>query len=927
MKKSIAIFVVSCLILIACLVVVSSLNPKKEKIITPVYNIELNGEKNIVLEYGEEFNDPGYTVYDSNGKNVDVVVDVKNNVKSNVPGTYEITYSINGQVVVTRKIVVKEKKIQPKNLSDKVTFELVGDEKLYVLKDTEFVDPKYIVKSKSTGEDLSKYAYVVGGVDTTREGIYDIKYRFVYDGDDLELSRKVFVVYKDVTFKLNGDSRIELEYGSSFTDPSFVATSNGQDLTSKVVVDGKVDGNVPGTYVITYTLNTNDFVAVLTRTVVVKEKDVVIDFHLNGDETINITVGDTFVDPFVVAVGDNDVDYSSKVVVTGKVDTNTPGKYEITYQLKVDKIDKTLVRYVVVNDKPLEIEFTLKGSSKVSIYVGQTFKDDFVTAKGSDGVDYSDYVTKTGSVNTSVAGTYTIKYNLVYGNINKTLKRTVIVNKKEIKVNFNLIGNETVNIKLNGSYVDPGYKAVDSDGKNLNSYVKVSGSVNTSKTGTYEIKYTLKYEDYSKTLVRKVNVKGNNYTISTSKSATGVTITIKSNLNNFGHYVTPDLRSVTTSKLVYNVSKNGKYTFYMFDSNNTRTDTIIVNVNTIDTTKPTASCTASVSNKSVTYNVTASDAGGIAKYVHNGKTYTTNKFTVSGQVENDVVRVYDKAGNYIDTTCVYSPISSGNKKVIASYSSDTLKYWIEKPGTYYTVTHIWVKDAANQLNVAVNTKMGSLETTQTIVNNTISKYGYSKKGMVAANGSGFIMSSGDSFENYVSAWRLSSRAPVIFVRGSIVRDFTNYSLPGTYPVYAMKSNGYMTYYSFGSGKSAIEKNKKVVQKMKSDGVRSTVSFNPVLVKDYKAQSSSTDANIRQAICQIDRNNFVIITNTNGTGNRGVGFNFKDLASYMVSLNCRSGYNLDGGGSTNLFYKKNNSTLSSIVSTSRKVADILYFVEQ
>ena len=48
---------------------------------------------------------------------------------------------------------------------------------------------------------------------------------------------------------------------------------------------------------------------------------------------------------------------------------------------------------------------------------------------------------------------------------------------------------------------------------------------------------------------------------------------------------------------------------------------------------------------------------------------------------------------------------------------------------------------------------------------------------------------------------------------------------------------------------------------------------------------------------------------------------------MVSLGCRTGYNLDGGGSTNLYYKKNNKNLKHIVVTARKVADVLYFVEK
>ncbi len=372
-----------------------------------------------------------------------------------------------------------------------------------------------------------------------------------------------------------------------------------------------------------------------------------------------------------------------------------------------------------------------------------------------------------------------------------------------------------------------------------------------------------------------------------------------------------------------------KGNFAIVSGNGTFTSpyTIAATVKNVDTTKPTASCSASVENKNVTYKVTANDASGIAKYVHNGKTYTSSTFTVSDLVNNDTVRVYDKADNYIDVVCVYALISSGNKTVVASYDSSTLKYWIEKPDTYYTVTHIWVEDAYHQLNAEVNTEFGTLETTNTILNNAIRKYEYSNKGMIAVNASGFLREAGSDFENYVKEWRLSPTAPVIFIRGKLVRDFTNYTLPDTNPVYGLNKNGYLTYYTFGSGQSSISANKNVVEKMKSDGIRNTVSFRPVLVKDFNRVTNGTSNDIRQAICQIDKNNFVIITNTNSTSNRSEGFNFKDLADYMVSLNCRTGYNLDGGGSTNFYYKKNNSNLYSIVTTSRSVADILYFVEQ
>ena len=72
---------------------------------------------------------------------------------------------------------------------------------------------------------------------------------------------------------------------------------------------------------------------------------------------------------------------------------------------------------------------------------------------------------------------------------------------------------------------------------------------------------------------------------------------------------------------------------------------------------------------------------------------------------------------------------------------------------------------------------------------------------------------------------------------------------------------------------------------------------------------------------------MIITNTNSTDNRTVGFSHNELANYMVKLNCKYGYNLDGGGSTNFYYKGNNSDLKSIQNSTRGLVDMLYFIEK
>ena len=48
---------------------------------------------------------------------------------------------------------------------------------------------------------------------------------------------------------------------------------------------------------------------------------------------------------------------------------------------------------------------------------------------------------------------------------------------------------------------------------------------------------------------------------------------------------------------------------------------------------------------------------------------------------------------------------------------------------------------------------------------------------------------------------------------------------------------------------------------------------------------------------------------------------------MVKMNCKIGFNLDGGGSVNFYYKGSDSRIYSIKNSNRGLVDLLYFVEK
>jgi hypothetical protein len=273
--------------------------------------------------------------------------------------------------------------------------------------------------------------------------------------------------------------------GDTFTDPGASATDNVDDSVS-VTSSGEVDINTVGRYTITY--NAVDFAGnqatPITRQVIVSDASSPV-ITLSGSSSISVNLGETFNDPGATAV--DSVDGSVSVTTSGIVDTNTLGTYIIRYNA-VDSAGNQAIevrRVVTVVDTTPPV-ITLLGSSTISINEGDTFTDPGATA--IDNVDGSVSVTISGSVDTSRPDTYIIRYNAVdsAGNQATEVTRVVTVVDTTPPV-ITLSGSSSISVNLGETFNDPGATAVDSVDGSVS--VTSSGSVDTSRVGTYIITY------------------------------------------------------------------------------------------------------------------------------------------------------------------------------------------------------------------------------------------------------------------------------------------------------------------------------------------------------------------------------------------------------------------------------------------------------
>lgn len=103
------------------------------------------------------------------------------------------------------------------------------------------------------------------------------------------------------------------------------------------------------------------------------------------------------------------------------------------------------------------------------------------------------------------------------------------------------------------------------------------------------------------------------------------------------------------------------------------------------------------------------------------------------------------------------------------------------------------------------------------------------------------------------------------------------------------------------------------------------SFGPAIIKNGKAQTSTNErdltTNPRTAIGIIEPLHYVFVC-CDGRQDDSIGLTSLQLSEYMLSLNCSTAYNLDGGGSTTMYFNgKIINTPSS--GYERPVSDIVY----
>lgn len=243
-------------------------------------------------------------------------------------------------------------------------FELTKGQNITLKYGQKYKEPGY--KVTKFGHDYSKNVKITNKINKNKLGTYDIIYQVKINGLTFKQIRKVKLIDKEKPkITLTGNQNITICPNKEYKEEGYKAIDNYDgDITSKVQVITKNN-------IITYKVeDSSGNKTELTRTIT-KEDKTSPTIILKGNQSQTIYIGESWKEPGYTAADNCDNDLTSKVVISGSVNTNKVGTYKINYTVK-DSTSNTfsIDRTVKVINKPVKNNSTV---NKGIIYL--TFDD------------------------------------------------------------------------------------------------------------------------------------------------------------------------------------------------------------------------------------------------------------------------------------------------------------------------------------------------------------------------------------------------------------------------------------------------------------------------------------------------------------------------------------------------------------------------
>ena len=452
-----------------------------ERTITVYGEPTITGTDDKPIKLGSTFEElAGVEAKDTEGNDLKITVTGK--VDENVLGPQKITYTVEdaaGNIkTVERTITVYGEPT------------ITGtDDKPIKLGST--FDPLAGVVAKDTEGNNLKVT-VTGTIDENVLGPQKITYTVEDAAGNIKTVEREVIVYGTPVITGADDKIIKVNDTFNELDGVTAKDTEGNDL-NVTVIKNTVDVKNPGRYEVVYEAKD-----VAGNTITVEREVIVYGTpEITGATDITLTVGSKF-DPLAGVVAKDTEGKELTITVTGDVDVDTPGNYEVIYTVTDAAGNVTTIKRVVTIDGAPEII----GTTDVAIKVGDKFEAlDGVFAKDFEEGDLTgNIVVNIDKLDVTKPGKYTVTYTVTDKSGNITTVERVVTVYGEPQIS----GATDITLDA-GSKFDPlaGVVAKDTEGKELT--ISVSGDiVDVTKPGKYTVTYTVTDEVGNVTTVDRI---------------------------------------------------------------------------------------------------------------------------------------------------------------------------------------------------------------------------------------------------------------------------------------------------------------------------------------------------------------------------------------------------------------------------------------
>lgn len=206
------------------------------------------------------------------------------------------------------------------------------------------------VEAKVLGHDIRSKVQIKGNVDTNKVGEYQVQYIVSNNGITSSLTRFIKVVDRtNPEITLIGEEEVVLCPLEEYVEEGYQAIDNYDgDITSNVTVKESKDQFL-------YSVFDRSGNKGEKRRTFRYEDQTPPTITLRGEANLTLYVGSTYEEKGV-DVSDNCDDVSSRVEMTGSVDTNTAGTYTLTYTVTdLSGNQSSVVRTVTIKKRPTVI--------------------------------------------------------------------------------------------------------------------------------------------------------------------------------------------------------------------------------------------------------------------------------------------------------------------------------------------------------------------------------------------------------------------------------------------------------------------------------------------------------------------------------------------------------------------------------------------